>query len=268
MRYPVLLLAFVVLLHSCKDKEDDGSKDVSSADKLVKDLAERADKYPDSTAYRVALVDALDSLGRFNEALANMRIVLQKDSINNSLWARQALLLERSGDTMAAIRSYIRSISIYPEIGTQLYLANLFAERKNDTALLLVNLVARSNTESRTLAECDFIAGIYNARKGDARLAEQLFDRCIGYDRKFMEAYIEKGLLYFDRKKYEDALKIFQAAASVEPTYADAFYYQARCHEMSGKTQEAIDMYRQSLSLDPQLTQASEALTRLGAQRS
>ncbi|MCE3282511.1 MAG: tetratricopeptide repeat protein [Chitinophagaceae bacterium] len=268
MRYLVLLLAIALTIHACKDRDGDGARDVSAADQLVKDLSDRAAKYPDSIEYRVALVDALDSLGRYREALTNMNILLQKDSANNSLWARNALLLERSGDTTAAIRSYARSISIYPEISTQLYLANLFAERKNDTALLLVNNVATNNTDRQTLAECDFIAGVYHARKGNASLAEQLFDRCIGNDRKLMEAYIEKGLLHFDRKKYDDALKIFQAAASVEPTYADAFYYQARCYELTGKTQEAINLYQQALSLDPALQQATEALGRLGAQKS
>jgi len=132
--------------------------------------------------------------------------------------------------------------------------------------LLLVNAVARQMFDTRTMAECDFIAGIYHARKGNTKMAEQLFNRCISQDLKFMEAYIEKGLLYFDQKKFPEALKIFQTAGTVDPGYADAYYYQARSLEALGRTQDAINMYRQSLRFDPNLKESSEALKRLGGQ--
>lgn len=268
MRRFIYLFLALALVFSCKNREkDEQASKVSEADELVKELAARADKHPDSLQYRVDVIDALDSMNRFREAIAHMKILLQKDSGNNSFWARNGLLLERAGDTTAAVESYIRSINIYADPNNQLYLANLLAERKDDRALMLVNNVARTQSDDQTLANCDFIAGIYHARKGNMDMAVQLFDRCIGYDRKYMEAYMEKGFLYTDRKRFDEGLKIFRLATSVEPTYADAFYWQAKCLEALGRTREALDMYDQALRLDPDLKEASAAITRLGGQK-
>lgn len=270
MKYMLILFCGFILFFSCNDDKDNGGDktDSTKADQLIKKLMERADKNADSIQYRVDVIDALDSLERFKEALFHMSILLKKDSSNNSYWSRNALLLERSGDTTAAIDSYIRSINIYPDVVTQLYLANVLAERKDDRALMLVNNVSKTMPDDETLANCDFIAGVYHARKGNTKLAEQLFNRCISHNVKYMEAYLEKGFLYFDQKKYNEALNIFQAAGNVEPTYADAFYWQAKTLEALGKIQDAINMYDQSLRLDPDLREASEAIARLGGQKS
>ena len=254
---------------SCKDdKRDVPGNNVSPADELISGLTERADKYPDSLAYRTDLIDALDSLGRYPEALSQMRTLLKKDSANNSLWARNGQLLERSGDTTAAIESYFRSLDIYPDPANQLYLANLLAERKDDRALLLVNNVSKTKSDDETLAHCDFIAGVYHARKGNNKLAEQLFDRCISRDLRYMVAYLEKGFLYYEQKRFDDALKVFHLASTLDPKYADAFYWQAKTYEAQGKTEEAINMYEEAYSLDPGLKEASDAISRLRAVRS
>jgi tetratricopeptide (TPR) repeat protein len=267
MRHILIFFSCVLLVIACKDKKkthENGK--TNELPEYVTNLQERVKKFPDSTGLRLKLVDAYDSLGMFREGIALVDSVLKKDSANNAVWMRKGMLLEKIKDTTGAIYAYARSINIYPAVDAQLYLANLYAERKSDTALLLVNAVARQMFDNRTLAECDFIAGIYHARKGNTKMAEQLFDRCISQDLKFMEAYIEKGLLYYDQKKFPEALKIFQTAGTVEPSYADAFYYQARCMEALGRTQDAINMYQQSLRLDPQLKESSDALTRLGVQ--
>jgi tetratricopeptide (TPR) repeat protein len=268
MRYLFLLFAASLCILSCGDKKDNGANDFSATDKLVSRLSERADKNPDSFAYRVDLLDALDSLGRYKEALAQMNILLAKDSTSNSLWARSGQLLERSGDTVAAIGAYFRSLNIYPDPSNQLYLANLLAERKDDRALLLVNNVSKVQFDDETLASCDFIAGVYHARKGNRKMAEQLFDRCIAHNVQYMVAYLEKGFLYFDAGNYNEALNIFRLASGVNGKYADAFYWQGKTYEALGKTQEAIAMYKEALSLDAGLKEASEGLARLGAVKS
>jgi tetratricopeptide (TPR) repeat protein len=81
-----------------------------------------------------------------------------------------------------------------------------------------------------------------------------------------MEAYIEKGMVYFDNRQYEEALSVFQFAATVNALDADAYYYQAKCYEAMQKKDSAIEKYKQSLSLDKSLTEAHNGLKRLGAE--
>jgi tetratricopeptide (TPR) repeat protein len=266
MRYLSIIIFVSLLAGACKSDKEKNTPGAKELPGYVNDLAERVNKHPDSTGLRFLLIEAYDSLGMFQEAIAQTDSIIKGDSTNNAVWMRKGMLQESAKDTLGAIRSYKRSIAIYPAVDAQLSLANLFAERKNDTALLLVMNVARMMPDNLTLANCDFIAGVYHSRKGHVKMAEELFNRCISENIGLMEAYIEKGLLYFDQKKFDEALKIFQTATSVNGKYADAFYYQARCYEAMGKTQEAVSLYKQALSIDPGLKEAAAALNRLGAQ--
>jgi tetratricopeptide (TPR) repeat protein len=79
-----------------------------------------------------------------------------------------------------------------------------------------------------------------------------------------MEAYMEKGLVYFDAKQYDKALQVFQFASTVNNLYADAYYYQGRCYEMTNKKDSAVLLFKQSLQLDPSLNEAREHLRKMG----
>ena len=115
-------------------------------------------------------------------------------------------------------------------------------------------------------AHCAFIAGVYNARINNGSLAIPLFDECIANDYTYMEAYIEKGMVYFDNSRYKEALTVFQFASSVNNLYADAYYYMARCYEKMNVRDSAILRFKQSLSLDKNLAEARAGLKRLGAE--
>jgi len=82
----------------------------------------------------------------------------------------------------------------------------------------------------------------------------------------YMEAYIEKGLVYFDRKDYNKALDVFRFASGINTLYADAYYYQARAYEMMNQKDSATMRYKQSLALDKTLVEAHAGLKRLGAE--
>jgi tetratricopeptide (TPR) repeat protein len=78
-----------------------------------------------------------------------------------------------------------------------------------------------------------------------------------------MEAYMEKGFIYYETKKYQEALKVFQQAITVNNLYADAYYWQAKTYEALGNKEEALINYQRSLGLDKTLKEAREAIKRL-----
>ena len=75
---------------------------------------------------------------------------------------------------------------------------------------------------------------------------------------------MEKGFLYYDNKKIKEALQVFQTLSKIKNTYADGYYWLAKCYEAMGNKTEAIANYQKSLILDPKLKEATEALQRLG----
>ncbi|WP_298300197.1 tetratricopeptide repeat protein [Hydrotalea sp.] len=229
----------------------------------IKNLKSMIATHPDSVGVRLKLIDAYDSLNLFIPAILEIDSLITKDKFNYGLWYRKGRLSENAEDTAAAIDAYQHAIAIYPAPDALLSLASLYAEQKNKTALDLCNQVAELRLGRETNANCSFITGVYYARTGQTNKAIQAFDQSINQNFTLMEAYMEKGFIYYDKKVYTKALQIFQMAAQVNNTYADAYYWQAKCYEALQNTNDAIKNYQTSLTLDPTLHEAVNAIKRL-----
>ncbi len=265
------LLLSAVFLTACrnsasKDEKRSSAGNPATLPAAILQLQQKVSQYPDSTGLRLQLAINLDSIGHYNEAIQQTDSLIHKDSTNYGLWFSRAQILEDAKDTARAMESYARAIGIYPSPDALLSLANLYAEKKNSHALELCRQVQTLRLGKEYNAHCAFITGVYYARTGNTRQAIAAFDACIASHYTYMEAYIEKGLLYFDQKNYQEALNIFSFASRINNLYPDAYYYQARAYEMMGKKDSAVLRYQQSLSLDKNLTEAHAGLHRLGVE--
>ncbi len=269
MKIALTFLPFVVLLIACNSSNSNDDKNAADESispayqAYVKSLTARLQQSPDSAGLRLKLATVLDSVGNYKESLLQMDSLIIKDSANFGLWFTQGQIAEDAGDTMLAMHSYEMALHIYPSADAMISLANLYAEQKNDTALLICNQVRRLRLGREYDAHCAFISGVYYARTANTALALQSFDDCVANNYTYMEAYIEKGLVYFDSKQYREALKVFRFASSVNALDADPYYWQGRCYEMMSVKDSAILRFKQSLSLDKNSKEIKEALKRL-----
>ncbi|MBN8835761.1 MAG: tetratricopeptide repeat protein [Sphingobacteriia bacterium] len=251
----------VVLLLSCKNSTNEQkNKQLVTA---ITGLQEQVNKKPDSAGLRLALVNAFDSAKNYKEAISQINILLKKDSLNYGFWFRKGQLLSTVGDTPAAIRSFTYAAKIYPAPDALLSLGNLYAETKNSEALKIAQAVMHLKLGREYNAHCYFISGVYFARVGKTTEALENFENCIKENYTYMEAYMEKGFIYYDAKKTEAALKIFIMAANINNTYADAYYWQAKCYEALNKKEDAVKNYQLAFKIDGQLKEAAQAIDRL-----
>ncbi len=78
----------------------------------------------------------------------------------------------------------------------------------------------------------------YNAA-GDYRAAVSVLDRAIGMDKKYAEAYYQRGLAYLSLKELDKAEQDFKAAAAYDPSDFDAQLGLARVYLMQGSAGNA-----------------------------
>jgi len=263
MRQLFIAVIFCTLFFSCGT----GNHNATAKDSvkqvmlpLLESTQQQLKLFPDSSGLRLQYAFMLDSLEMYKEALIEMDTLVRKDSLNHGLLFTQGQIAEDAGDTMLALKSYSKAAAVYESPDVLLALANLYAEMKNDRAILFCSRVKALGLGREADANCAFITGVYYARihKGDE--AVKYFDECIANNYTYMEAYIEKGLVYFDAKQYDKALNVFQMASRVNNLYADAYYYQARCYEVMNKKDSAVLRFKQSIQLDPSLNEAKERL--------
>lgn len=255
---------------SCNETGSSGNHSQDSAGAIAKpyppyveDLMEKVKAKPDSAGLRFKLAVALDSIGAYKPAMEQVDSLIKKDTANYALWFTKGRIAEDAGDTLLALQSYDKALRIYPAADAMLALANLYAEQKNERALLICANVKRLSLGRDYDAHADFIAGIYNARVNNKAKAIAFFDNCIANDYTYMEAYIEKGLVYFDNKEYNEALGVFKFASTINALDADTYYWQGRCYEMMNIKDSAILRFRQALNLEKGDARIAEALKRV-----
>ncbi len=258
------LIIGACFLFACKNKEQKAdilkNKQVSLQ---VEQLLDNVAKHPDSVGLRVQLVDALDSLGKLQLAMVQMDSLIKKDSGNFGLWFKLGSLQERSGDTLAAIGAYGIASKIYPTPDVLLTLGNLFAETKDSRVFKIVAQVAEMRLGRTYQSHCNFILGVYHARTGNTKAAISQFNACINNNYGYLEAYMEKGFLFFEAKQYQEAHQVFQTVVTIRNNYADGYYWLGKTAEAQQQNAEAIAQYERSLALDPNLKEASSAISHL-----
>lgn len=225
-------------------------------------LEQCADKFPDNTEFSRRLGEIHVELGQPKRALQQYDELLQRDSANFETWFDKGTLLARMKDTAGAIAALEKSFSLMPISYSGLALAQLYADQKDERALEVCDiLLARDSGE--TQAEPFFLKGVYYSETKQPQKALEQFEACIRRDWKMTDAYIEKGIIQYEQKQYDEALKTFNMAATVSNTDADAYFWMGRCFEASGDQAQAIENYRRAIALDGGLTEAREALRRL-----
>jgi len=260
--FTITILAATACKNTIKDKKATDSATVVIPPHVI-NLEEQVKKHPDSIGARMYLIDALDSMGNYKSALAQMDSLISKDSLNFGFWFRKGRLQQNAADTPGAIVSYSRAIRVYAAPEAYLALANLFAETKDKRVF---DVCARVD-EFRMGREMDsytaFFTGVYYARTGDTKKALEQFTKSINSNYTLMDAYVEKGSIYYDQKNYAEAERTFVTATTINNTDADAYYWLGKIYEAQGRKQEAIQHYQQALKLDKSITEAAQGLKRL-----
>ncbi len=257
---PIIIALTCLFAIACKDKKD---KPADQSSPYIQHLKEQANSNPDSLGLRLTLIDALDSMGLYKEALPEIDQLITKDSLNHGLWITKGKVQQNTGDTVGAILSFHRAARIYPSPEPLLALANLYAETKDSRVFEVCAKVDELKMGRELDSYTTFFTGVYYARMGDKQKAIALFDKSINYNYTLMDNYIEKGSLYYEDKKYDEAIKVFKVAAAINNTYADAYYWQGKCFEAMNDKPSAITNYNRALVLDKNLKEAEQALKRL-----
>lgn len=136
------------------------------------------------------------------------------------------------------------------------------AEKGDPAALILCDSLLASQA-AKADAEPYYYKGVYYSKKGDLDQAIRWFDKTIQTDYKFKEAYIEKASLLIEKNNVDAARKELETVRALDPSYPNLYYWLGKWAEAVGKKQQAVNYYEQSLTLDPSIQEASEAIERL-----
>jgi tetratricopeptide (TPR) repeat protein len=230
----------------------------------VKILEEGIKKFPGNTEFRRRFAEIQQQEGNFSEAIAQYDKMIATDSSNFEAWYDKGSLFLRMKDTANAINALEKSFALMPINYSGIELSKIYVAQKNPRVLDISDIIlSRDSLHIQT--EPIYMKGAYYAdiKKYDSAITQ--FDEVIRRDWKMTDAYIEKGIILYERKQYDEALKIFNMTVTVSNTDADGYYWLGRTYEATGKIQDAIANYQRAVALDRTFTEAKAALRRLNS---
>ncbi len=208
---------------------------------------------------RFGIARALAGLGRYDEALKQLRQLLDEHSNYPSAHELAALLCSQLGDIPGAEvhwREFLRLVPTSTE--TCLNLAEICETQGRYQEAIGHYFRAIENCgESSELYQK--IATCYEMM-GDLANAEKHYIKAISVDPHAAEAYNDLGRLHASRGDIQSALDCFAKAVEVKPEYANAYFNAADLLYKLGKYLEAAEIYESGLARDPSRAEAFLAL--------
>lgn len=232
-------------------------------DSAIEFLQEALRTLPASIPLDINLIQAYADGQKTEEALTICNSVLEHHPEQVGVLMIKSDLLDQKNDSAGSLKTLEQAYLFAPANEDLCYnLAFKYAQDKNSKALLLCDSLLRSDTITKK-GEPYYFKGVYYSNINDKTKALDYFNRAIQNDYNFLDAYMDKGRILFDEKKYKDAVNVFQLALKVSATYADAYYWLGKCQEALGQKDDAKLNYQRAFGLDKSLTEAKEAADKL-----
>lgn len=236
-----------------------------NADTAIQFIQQAIGKLPENLALEVSLARGYQQKQDYQKALSTVDAILKKhqNQIDSRIIRYEVLKsLGREKEALTELETAVKSTPFDEELFNTLgFEYALSSDRRvlafSDTLVLINNL--RKNPR----AEPYYFKAVYYHKTGQVPDAMRELETAIRTDYYFIDAHMEKGEILYETKKYPEAHKAFQLAATISPTYADAYYWLGKTEEAMGKKQEAKLNYQRAFGLDKTHSEAKSAADRL-----
>ncbi|MBP6431606.1 MAG: tetratricopeptide repeat protein [Ferruginibacter sp.] len=260
----IIKIAVILACVACNNSESSSPSPSVTVNNKEQDLKNNIAKFPDSILLKETLIQYYEDNGNADLAVAETKNLLQKDSLNVKYWDKLAqLYIYSKNDTASAISCLEKAINIYPEPAYIISLGVMYAQTKNAKALEVAEALLigkKANADKEAL----FIKGLYYGSINDKQKAITFFDECIKQDYTYVSAYLEKGIILYNDKKYQQSLDVFTKAVTVQNAFDEGYFWMGKCFEKLNNTKDAIESYKMALAYDPNYIEAKDALGKLG----
>jgi tetratricopeptide (TPR) repeat protein len=234
-----------------------------SADSAIVFIESALKKLPNSIALQVGLARGYQNKGQEDKALAIVDRIISEYPTQIDALVLKSELLQAQGKNKEALEALETAYGYAPFDASLGYeLAYQYAEAGNPKAISLTDALIKADP-TETVAQAYYIRGIYYDKTGAKDEALNSYDAAIRANYNFMDAYRDKGILFYDQKKYSEALKTFQLALTISPATAEFHYWIGKTEQAMGNKPEAKLAYQRAYGLDKSLTEAKEAAEKL-----
>ncbi len=230
--------------------------------KAVEVLRAAIQHFPEHAAIKAKLAEVLGQTNNIEDAIAIYRQLIQQEPDMYEWYYELGRMYAKQRNVAEAIQNMEKAYALLPANYVGLDLAELYAHQLNDKVITLCDEIIANNPPG-AIPQASYLKGTYYADKKQFEQAIKCFDESIAADWKFIDAYLDKGYVYYSQEKYNEAEETFATAINVAQTIPDAYYWMGRTLEAKGDREKAIQHYERTLSLDKEFREAAERIKKL-----
>lgn len=244
----ILLTAVFSFAQACQNSSNKGaelSEEISPIENLNK-AVESSRGAPDQLYQRA---EYLFEQGQFDEAIADVFLIFQKDS--NHLRGHELLadIYMETYRSQMALRTLQRATEVYPDsLDTKLKLAEYqLILKQYDASVATIGEVLQKDAQN---ANALFYLGLNFQEQGDRDRAIGAFQSAVEIDPDLIDAWIILGN-YMEQLGSPLAAQYYDNAVRVDPQNISALHSKAYYLQNHDQIDEALELYEQIQSIDP-----------------
>ncbi len=262
-------------------------------DEAVNIYRQLVEAYPEEDQLKLALAEAWSDRGQEEEALELLRQISSGSDQYLAGVLLSADILLQQGLHEVALHKVRKALEQHPEEKVLYQALGEIYFDQGEYSLALLNFNKGGQAPVKKLAECLahlgrfeealakyqealqeerdpqllLGAGVVSFQMGAWAEAIGYFEKLIDHDPYFTSAYLYLVQAYYKINRLEDALDKADKGLRYDETNANLFYWRGFLLERKKETEEAKLSYLQAVELDPELSEAWEALLHLSIEQ-
>jgi tetratricopeptide (TPR) repeat protein len=188
-------------------------------------------------------------LKKYDTAVFFINRSLHFDRANATASFQKGMILKEAGDTASSISCFQSALELNPNFyDAYMQLGILFSVKKNPLGLEYFNTALKIESKS--------IEALYGKAKflqnsKDYQNALKIYGNLLAISPENQDAVFNTAAIYFEQKKYHEAIKKFEATIDRDENFYRGYYGRGMGYEALGEKQKAIEDYRHCLAINP-----------------
>lgn len=198
---------------------------------------------------------------KYQDAINHLNNALKRDVHNPEAYLYKAYVYKESNNIDKAISNLVTASEQDPTWDAPFeLLGQIYAEKKDDICLKYFDNAAKANPKNSSAMNQK---AYYLKEKGKVKEAEEIYLSIFNQFPQNADAIYNIGVINYEAKQYDKALKQLQICIQVEPTHALAYYLIGKSQLALGHKDLAKSAFQNAKNFDTTMSEASLELNKL-----
>jgi tetratricopeptide (TPR) repeat protein len=214
---------------------------------------------PTHESARLLRADLLERLGHFDDAIADLSVVVQQDPKHLAALKNRGMLNQRRGHAKAAVVDFAQAIELSPDDADLYYRCGIARHQVGQADEARKDLDKALDLDAK-LADAWYVIGNLEAGRGQMEVASAAYAKAVEIQPEHAAAWYNRGNLLFNQSKLQQAVDCWTIAITLQPDLFRAYNNRAAAYDRLGRDPEALADYEKTLLLNPGFVRAWDNL--------